>query len=46
MAMSTHDNLREIQMNNGSERDSDVESDEVYSSDVDITRSDDESVPK
>ena len=36
MAMSTHDDIREIQMNNGSESDSEVESDEVYSSNVDI----------
>jgi hypothetical protein len=33
MAMSTHDNLREIQMNNISESDFELQIDEVYSSD-------------
>ncbi|CAF5086325.1 unnamed protein product, partial [Rotaria sp. Silwood1] len=43
MAMNTSDDPYEIQMNSDSEDISEMEIDEVYSSDVDSNESDDES---
>jgi len=43
MAMLTYDDLREIQMDSESKNDSEMEIDEIYSSDADSNESDDES---
>ncbi len=44
--MFTRDDLREMQMDSESKSDFEMEIDEVYSSDVDINESDNESAPK
>ncbi|CAF4250646.1 unnamed protein product, partial [Rotaria sordida] len=46
MATFTNDDPHEIQMDSGSEDDSEMDIDEVYSSDVDSNESDDELVRK
>ena len=46
MATFTNDDPHEIQMDSGSEDDSKMDIDEVYSSDVDSNESDDELVRK
>ncbi|CAF4674088.1 unnamed protein product, partial [Didymodactylos carnosus] len=46
MAMHTNDDSDEIQMDSESEDDDEMEIDEIYSSDVDSSESDDELAPR